>query len=166
MPLPNPSATRRRTARGLALAAALLVGGAWLPSRAEDDVSLASCPEAVQATILGNLHGGKVDEIKRIEVDDRVLYIVEIDRKAAKDIKLHISGTGALLKTVEEVRLRDLPEAVRTAVAGVTAGGGRASDIDRVVVEERVEYHVQVRRPKGPKLRFVFDEAGVLLGQK
>lgn len=116
--------------------------------------------------IFSNLQDGKIDEIKRIEVEDRVLFIVEIDRKAAKDLKLHISGIGDLLKTVEEVRLRDLPEPVLSAIASLTTNGGRASDVDRVVIDGRVEYHVEVKRPKGPKLRFAFDEAGLLLGQK
>lgn len=165
-PEPIPWGDRPRSRRSCLVAVLALALVAVSGAEASQKVALSTCPEPVRTTIYDNLHGGKVDEIKRIAVDDRVLYLVEIDRKGAKDIKLHISGGGTLLKTVEEVRMRDVPPGVRESIDTITAAGGRASDIDRVVIEDRVEYHVEIKRPKSRKLRFIFDESGYLLGQK
>ncbi len=145
------------------LAALFAMAGAELLG---EEVHFTSCPVPVQSVILANLTGGKIDEIKRIEIENRVLYLVEIDLKNFKEIKLHITGSGVLQKSIEEIRPQDLPPAVRGAVDAILAGRGRIKDVERVVVEGRVEYHVEIGRPQLKDTKLVFDEAGTFLSQK
>lgn len=134
-------------------------------SRAEN-VSLDSCPDPVKATILPHLREGRLEDIKRLEVEDRVLYLVEIDLKGFREITLHVNGTGILQKSVEEIRHPDLPVPVRDALARILGGKGRAKDFEKVVTVDRIEYRVEVERPKGRDVVYIFAEDGTLLEQK
>lgn len=150
-----------RNARGLSaiLLATVVVANA-------EEVMLDACPDPVRATIQAHVGDGRLDEINRLEVEDRVLFLVEIDLKGFRDLTLHITGTGSLQKSVEEIRLPDLPQAVRNAVAKVLEAKGRVEEVEKVVTEDRVEYRVEIERPKLKDIVYVFAEDGTLLSQK
>jgi len=131
-----------------------------------EEIKLSSCPDPVRATIQAHLHRGELDDIKRIEVEDRVLFLVEIDLKGFRDLILHIAGSGKLLKSVEEMRLPDLPPPIREAVGKILVEKGRVEEIEKVITDGRTEYHVEIERPKLPDVKLVFDEIGTLLSQK
>jgi len=131
-----------------------------------EEISLDSCPDPVQATIRSHLRDGKLDEIKRLEVEDRVLYLVEIDLKGFRELTLHITGTGTLQKSVETIRMSDLPQAVRDAVSKTLVGKGHVEDVEKVVVEGRIEYRIEIERPKTKDVVYVFAEDGTPLSQK
>jgi len=155
----NPAVTR------LAVGCLALILLAPVTSRAEN-VSLDSCPDPVKATILPHLREGRLEDIKRLEVEDRVLYLVEIDLKGFREITLHVNGTGILQKSVEEIRQPDLPVPVRDALARILGGKGRAKDFEKVVTVDRIEYRVEVERPKVKDVVYIFAVDGTLLGQK
>lgn len=153
------SATRRRAGGFLAV----LLATASLTA---EEVSLDSCPDPVKATIRIHLRDGRLDDIKRLEVEDRVLYLVEIDLKGFRDLTLHINGTGVLQKSVEEIRMPDLPQAVRDAVTKTLAGKGHVEEVEKVFVDGHTEYRVEIERPKDRDVVYVFAEDGTLLSQK
>lgn len=155
----NPAVAR------LAFGCLALILLAPVASRAEN-VSLDSCPDPVKATILPHLREGRLEDIKRLEVEDRVLYLVEIDLKGFREITLHVNGTGILQKSVEEIRQPDLPVPVRDALARILGGKGRAKDFEKVVTVDRIEYRVEVERPKVKDVVYIFAVDGTLLGQK
>ena len=155
----NPAVAR------LAVGCLALILLAPVTSRAEN-VSLDSCPDPVKATILPHLREGRLEDIKRLEVEDRVLYLVEIDLKGFREITLHVNGTGILQKSVEEIRQPDLPVPVRDALARILGGNGRAKDFEKVVTVDRIEYRVEVERPKVKDVVYIFAVDGTLLGQK
>ncbi len=156
--------TAFRNARG---SAAILLATLLATVAADaEEVTLDACPDPVRATIQAHIHDGRLDEINRLEVEDRVLFLVEIDLKGFRDLTLHITGTGSLQKSVEEIRLPDLPQAVRNAVAKVLEAKGRVEEVEKVVTEDRVEYRVEIERPKVKDVVYVFAEDGTLLSQK
>lgn len=156
---PFPAAAGRKAA----VFATFLLAVAGL---AADDISIDSCPDPVKATILAHFREGKLDEIKRLEIEDRVLYLVEIDLKGFRDLTLHINGTGKLLKRIEEIRLPELPQAARDAVARALDEKGHVEEVERIFVDGRTEYRVEIGRPKAKDVVFVFAEDGTLLSQK
>lgn len=160
----KPRFHRSRLARALrsSLVAACLIAGV----AAADEIPLDACPEPVRAMILAHIQTGKIDEIKKVEIGDRALYLVEIDLKGFRHIKLQIRGDGTLQKSVEEIRYNDLPPSVRAAVAPFVAVRGRVHDVARVVVEGEIRYQVEIKRPKMPDLDLVFDVEGSVLSQK
>lgn len=143
------------------LVLAALLGAA--PRLCAQSVTLKQCPEPVAATIVSHLGQGRADKIKLIRIENRVLYLVKIKMPGRSDRKLHISGDGTLLKIVDEIRHEDLPEAVRNALAPFLAGKGRFDEAERITVDGRVEYHVEVDLPAGVDLHLFFSEAGELL---
>jgi hypothetical protein len=133
---------------------------------AANEVSLSKCPAPVAETIRLYLERGELDEIKRIRVGERELYLVEIDLPGGCDLKLHVAGSGKLLKSVEEIRHADLPEAVREALAGMRFGLSWIDDMDKVCVDGITRYRIEVKRPGRPKLELVFEEDGSLASGK
>jgi hypothetical protein len=64
---------------------ALAVLGTAFSLRADDELALEQCPANVQETIRANARDGKVDEVKSITIDDRTLYVAEIDLPGRRD---------------------------------------------------------------------------------
>ncbi|MDH4410738.1 MAG: hypothetical protein QE273_14065, partial [Verrucomicrobiales bacterium] len=93
------------------LACAAIASGPGTSLRAGDEASK-QLSENVRAKVSENLGGGHVDDIKVIRIDERQLYIVEIDLPGPRERKLHVTGEGVLLKMVDKLRLADLPPAV------------------------------------------------------
>ncbi len=144
------------------LVAAVLLGAA-ATSLSAQSVSLKQCPAPVAATIDSQTGPGRADKIKMIQVENRVLYLVKIKLPGRRDRKLHVAGDGTLLKVVDEIRLEDLPPAVRQALAPYLAGRGRFDEAERILVSEKIEYHVEVDLPGGVDLHLFFGEDGELL---
>lgn len=131
-----------------------------------DEISLASCPEAVRVTIESRLNGGEVDEIKKVAVGDHVLYLVEIDLRGFREIKLQVRGDGSLQKYVEEIRFHELPESVRAEVTPLLVGLKRVDDVEKVIIDGQTRYHVEIKSPQMPDQDLVFDENGAVFSQK
>lgn len=146
----------RRTALLAFVLAACSQGGILL----SDDLRLSECPEAVRATIRQNQRDGKVEEIKKVEVEGHALYLVEIDLKGFRELKLHISGTGSLRKSVEEIRQPDLPEPVKESAKHVIHGLYRIGDIEKITEGEQIRYRIKAEHPGKPDILYLFDEDG------
>jgi len=132
-------------------------------SFADDDISLNQCPPAVQDTIQKNLRGGSLDEIEKKHYGDRSIYVAEVDlpdRDDDNDLELHVSEDGKLLKSVEDIDLKDLPAPIRDALRGF---GGKIDDIDRVEMDGQVTYHAEIDREKDHDLDVVVAADGKII---
>jgi uncharacterized membrane protein YkoI len=136
--------------------------------KADDDLTLAACPAPVQETIRQNLSGGQVDEIDRVSVAGRTMYVAEIERPGDdNDRKVYVSGEGSLIKIRDEIRVNELPAAVTTAAQAFTANGGKLDDADRELENGRTTYHVEIdHKDDSQDLKVVFSESGEVLSQK
>lgn len=132
-------------------------------SFADDDISLNQCPPAVQETIQKNLRGGKLDGIEKKHYGDRSIYVADIDLPGLTDdneLELHIAEDGKLLKSVEDIDLKNVPAAVRDAL---NAFGGKVDDLDRVETDGKVTYHAEIDREKDHDLDVVVTEDGKVI---
>lgn len=130
---------------------------------ADDDISLAQCPTAVQEVIQKNLRGGKLDDIEKKHYGDRSIYVADIDlpgRDDDNDLELHIAEDGRLLKAIEDIDLKDTPAAVRDALRSF---GGKVDDIDRVEADGQVTYHAEVDRDNDDDLDVVVAADGKII---
>lgn len=127
-----------------------------------DKIRLRDCPPAVRETIERNLLGGDLDWIKEIRINDHALYLVEIDLKLFKEAKLHISGDGTLRKTLIEIRRQDLPPAVLASLERLIKRRGQIEDVEKEIIEGRVRYQVEIKRPKQPDRIVLFEEDGTI----
>lgn len=103
-------------ARRLAGALALLLLLAPAPARArQDEVRLSDAPRPVQAVVRRELRGARNLEIRWRVRNGKPAYEVdaEIDRR---DVELIVAEDGKLLRKRMEIRLGDLPAAVRPVV--------------------------------------------------
>jgi len=153
-----------RRARALVVVAVSSVAAL---SGVAEELELSECPSEVQSTIRENLRGGKVDDIERFRIEGHTLYIVEVDIEGFRDLKLHISGSGALRKSVEEIRFRELPRPVREALEGYRKLlGGSVDDVEKVTVEEETRYHVEIEQRGEPDRHVVFEADGSVASSK
>lgn len=128
----------------------------------DDDLRLNQCPAAVQATIQEHSRGARIDDIDRIGIEGNVIYRAEIDLPNDQDLKLYISGNGALLKTLEEITLTEAPEAVRRVAQ---QQGGTIDDVARETKGQAVTYHVEIDRRGQPDLDLVLGADGAILSR-
>ena len=134
-------------------------------AHADDDIRLEDCPQPVQTTIKQNARDGKIDEVDSHVIDGKALYIAEVDLPSDMDLKIHVSGDGKLVKTIEDIPLSELPEVVRKAAEGVAAGNGKLDDPDKETADGQVTYHVEIDRALQPDLKLVIAEDGSVLKQ-
>ncbi len=146
-----------------ALAAVVLGVGIAASNLHAQSIPLKQCPEPVVRTIQDQLGPGRVDKIKKIQIEGRVLYLVKIDLPGRRDRRLHIGGDGILLKTTDKIRFEDLPPAVRQALEPFLAARGRFDEAARVTASDQTEYHVEIDLPGGVDLHLVIGENGEIL---
>lgn len=130
------------------------------------DDSPKQLPAAVSAIVSANLGGGHVDDIKVIHIDERTLYVVEVDLPGLRERKVHVTGDGILLKTVDKLRLPDLPAPVRATVDEILAKRGRFDGADRVTADGKVEYHLEFDLPGRVELELVLSETGEVISRR
>lgn len=143
-----------------------LLGTLFIGSAAAADIALAACPAPVQATIRNSDQGGRLDDIKSVTVNGRTLYVVEFDLAGNRDLKLHITSDGTIVKSREELTMAQLPAAVRLAAEKMVPAGGKVDDIDKEVADGRTTYLVEIDRPNTNDLKIVFSEDGSVISQR
>jgi hypothetical protein len=162
---PAPANMKRRFFHTLILACAVIAAGPRVGLRAGDESSK-QLSENVRARVSENLGGGHVDDIKVIRIDERQLYVVEIDLPGPRERKIHVTGEGVLLKIVDKLRLPDLPPAVRAVVDPILANKGRFDGADKVTANGKVEYHLEFDLPGRVELGLVLSESGEVISRR
>ena len=72
-------------------------GGCKMAKAKEEAIALDKCPKKVQETINKEAEGGKIDEIEKVTIGEKVVYEAEITVGEDK-YELTISSDGKLLK--------------------------------------------------------------------
>lgn len=129
------------------------------------ETSLDACPAAVRETVRQHERQGRVDEVKSYDIQGDALYVVEIELPTKRELKLHISSDGSLVKMSEEILPTELPEGVR-AVVEEKAAGGTLDDVEKVTAGKVVSYRVEIERKQLPDVDLLLDAAGVVLSEK
>lgn len=160
-----PANMKRRFFHTLILAYAAIAVGPGMGLLAGEESSK-QLSDIVRAKIQENLGGGHVDDIKVIRIDERLLYVVEVDLPGLRERKLHVTGEGALLKIVDKLRLPDLPPAVRAVVDPILANKGRFDGADKVTANGKVEYHLEFDLPGRVELELVLSESGEVISRR
>lgn len=128
----------------------------------EKEVRLDDCPAPVCETIIANSREGKIDDIDLITIDDKQIYIAEVDLPRDIDLKVYVNGSGSLVKTREDVRNDEIPGFVNDIVKEL---GGRADDVEKEIKGETITYHVDIDRNGQPDLEVVLDGSGKVLSK-
>ena len=158
--------TNSKSKTSLLLAA--LLGTVFLGAAQADpnEVPLASCPAPVQAAIESHKQGGKLDEINLIDVEGRKLYVVEVNLAGRRDLKLHITSDGAVVKSREDVSLAQAPAAVKAAAEKLVPTGGKIEDVEKEVANGKTTYVVDIDVKNGTDIKAVFAEDGTVVSQR
>ncbi|GAA5124318.1 hypothetical protein GCM10023212_23980 [Luteolibacter yonseiensis] len=106
-----------------------------------------------------------MDEAKSYDIQGRMLYVVEIDLPDKRELRLHVSPDGTLVKMSEEITADELPEAVRAVVDG-KAAGGTLDDVERETVGKVVRYRIEIERKRMPDVDLLLDPSGAVLSEK
>lgn len=129
------------------------------------EIKLEDCPDAVRETVGQHQRQGRVDEVESYNIQGRALYVVEIELPTRRELKLHISPDGTLVKMSEEVSLAELPDVVR-AVVEEKAAGGTLDDLEKETMGKVVNYRMEIEREKMPDVDLLLDAAGGILSEK
>jgi hypothetical protein len=132
------------------------------------DIPLSRCPAAVQETIRKHARDGKIDEVESLSIEGRRMFIAEVEFPGDRELKIYVLATGTLVKTREDVELRETPAAVQEAAEKLIPPGGKVDDVVRTTeAGGQVSYEVEIERPgKRGDLKIVFSSEGTILSRK
>lgn len=141
----------------IALACTMQLASADIDRR---ELRIEDCPPAVQAIVDANARGGVIDEVDLIAIEGKEIYIAEVELPRDRDLKIYVSGNGSLVKTLEELSLRELPAFIRDVTRGY---GGTLDDVEKEVAGGKVTFHVEIDRKGLPDIDLVLNaEGGVI----
>jgi len=123
---------------------------------------LANLPEVVQKTVKTELGGACIDEIERDTDDGKVVYEIEAETADGREINLEVAEDGKLLEKQEEVRLTDIPAAVRATIER-ELGGVSPEEIERETENGTIHYEVDAETADGREIDLEVAEDGTLL---
>lgn len=124
------------------------------------ELRIEECPAAVRTTVEAHARGGVVDEVDLIAVEGKEIYIAEVELPRDRDLKIYVSGNGSLVKTREELSLRELPAFIRDVTREY---GGTLDDVEKEVAGGKVTFHVEIDRKGMRDLDLVLNaEGGVI----
>lgn len=126
-------------------------------------VALAACPSAVRATILDHARGGEIDDIDFTQIEDRMLYVAEVDLPGKRELELYVAGDGRLLRTEEEIVWSELPAAVQDSLWQQAKHKGRIDDLVRNTAGKSVTFAAEIERQGQPDIELELAADGTLL---
>lgn len=133
----------------------------------KNKVRLHECPENVRNVITQKMQGGKLDEIKFVNLRGKTVYVAEVDFRKDREMKIYVLEDGTLMKISEEIRLVQAPAAVREALFQLQ---GEIDDleIERATVDgmERLTYHAEIDRKGAPDVDVVVSNTGEIISQQ
>jgi uncharacterized membrane protein YkoI len=128
-----------------------------LLSKEATPVNRGELPPDAQA-LLGKYEAtGKLESIVRDDAHGDVSYDVRLLRASGESFGFSVDAAGKL--TFEDVRLEEVPEAVRKTITAQT-GAGKVSRIEKSAGNEEVEYEVSTVDAAGKTGSFTVDADG------
>lgn len=116
-------------------------------SAGKNDLTLAECPQAVQATIQQALRNGVLDEIELAHSAEGVLYVAEVDLPGKRELEVYVAADGRLLWTEEDVAWTDLPARVQATLSQQAGDVADIEDIKRYTRGKTVTYTAEIDFP-------------------
>ncbi|HSJ01133.1 MAG TPA: hypothetical protein VK956_01715 [Verrucomicrobium sp.] len=141
---------------------------ALAPALSAKDITLVQTPASVQEVVKQNLAGGTVDEVDHVTVKGLSMYVVEIKQpNSPLERKLYLNEAGKILKTRDDIALKDVPAAVREAAQKLAGTTGKVDDVDKETAEGKITYRVEIDRADkdGGDLKVVINEDGSVASQ-
>jgi uncharacterized membrane protein YkoI len=126
------------------------------------EIRIEDCPASVQTTVKANARGGVIDEVDLIAIEGKQIYIAEVELPRDRDLKIYVSGNGSLVKTREELSLREMPAFIRDAVREY---GGTIDDVEKETAGRTVTYHVEIERKAIPDIDVVLSAEGAVISE-
>jgi uncharacterized membrane protein YkoI len=149
-----------KTQRTIATIATIALSSTFALAGYEKEVRFDDCPAPVRETILANSRDGKIEEVELISIEDKKIYIAEVDLPRDIDLKVFVNGDGSLLKTREDVRNEEIPAFVGELAREL---GGTVDDVEKETTGKTVTYHVDIERTGAPDLDVVLDASGKVI---
>jgi hypothetical protein len=146
-----------------AILGVVLLGTAQADPR---ELTLASCPAAVQAVISSHQSTGKLGEIKTVSTEGRTLYLAEFELAGGHDLKLYIAEDGSIVTTREDLAMAKAPAAVKAAAERLVPAGGRVEDVEKEITDGKTTYRVEIDVANGKDIKAVLAEDGTVISQK
>lgn len=143
-----------------------VLGATTLAARADRDIRLKDCPAAVREAIHANLKGGRIDDIEYRRISGKVRYEVDIDGPRNADRTLRFTAAGSLQFESEDIRLSQVPAAVRSAITAAIKTNWRIDDVDRETTSAGTRYRISVDRPGKQDLEVLFTASGGLVERR
>lgn len=129
--------------------------------------ALEAGPAPVREAVLKALGaGGALDKFRVVRRGEQTLYIADIDRTGNRDLKLNIRADGSVARSIEDMPVEELPEAVGKALKGLAGDSGEIDDIKKVTEGGVVTYKAEIDRNGKPELDVVISAEGTVLAQK
>lgn len=126
------------------------------------EMRIGECPVSVQSTIEASARGGIIEDVDLIAIEGKQIYIAEIELPRDRDLKVYVSGNGSLVKTREELSLRELPAFIRDVAREF---GGTLDDVEKEVAGGKVTYHVEIDRTGIPDIDVVLNAEGGVISE-
>ncbi|RBP45925.1 putative membrane protein YkoI [Roseimicrobium gellanilyticum] len=131
-----------------------------------NEVTLTSCPAAVQAVITSHQKSGRLEEIKTITSEGRKLYLADFELAGRQDLKLYIAEDGSVVTTREDLALAKAPAVVKAAAERLVPAGGKVEDVEKDVTNGKTTYLVEIDVANGKDIKAVLAEDGTVISQR
>lgn len=129
----------------------------------EVKITLNQVPAAVQQAVKAYASESEIKGIEDSDVDGTKVIEFDITKKG-KSSEVAFRKDGRLFSTEEEIRMADLPDAVRNGITKKGAGG-RVGTPEKVVQEGKTSYEVVIEK-RGKKTEYTFSPEGKVIGRE
>lgn len=122
-----------------------------------------SLPNNVTNYIRANYNGYRIDSWHNEDLcDNRIVLKVELEDGPGPDVDLYFTQAGEFLFAAKEIKISDLPNAIRNAIATNFPGYGIEDDkTERFqLADGSFQYKVELERNSGSDVEVIFDANG------
>jgi len=126
------------------LLSVLALNAAMAADKGETKVALKDLPAAVQKTVAEQTRNATVLGISKELDNGKTVYEVE-SKVNGKGRDILIDGAGALLEVEQEIEMATVPEAVRTALLKLSAGG-KITKVEALTKGGKTTYEAAIQK--------------------
>jgi uncharacterized membrane protein YkoI len=120
-----------------------------------------STHEAVRKTVLLEARGATVQNFKILRIENKTIYIAEID--VPSDRKVYVDEFGGLIRLMEEIPAAELPLPV---LAAARAENGVLDEVERETSGDKVAYLIEIDRSDRTEVILKVDSSGAVISRR
>lgn len=129
-------------------------------SSADERVALKDVPANALKALLVQSGGAQLRGLSREVEGDRIIYEAKW-KSGGRTCEAEVDASGTLLKVGTEIKVKDLPEAVRDRVRKIAGADARIKEAEKVMV---VTYEVEIEKD-GKEIELTLSATGKALGE-